>query len=312
MPAGYAAVAAAVIGYAGSQQSAGAAKDAAGMQQAAAQDAIGFQKQQFAQTSGNLSPFLNSGIAANTLRDTLLGISNDSQVSTAQGMGPEYQSVVQPIYKQFGVTGPGQSYAADDAAVKYYMEQRNQKSKSDPQYGSLLKQFDGKDLENTPGYQFQLGQGNQAITNAAAAGRLPGGPQSGAALQEAIKFNQGLAGTRFDTAFAQDQQQKQFTLGSLTGVAGAGQNAAVQQGGFGQNAAAGIAGNTIGAGNAQAAGIVGGANATSQGINNAIGTYQNAQTLRSVFGNNNNGGYSSPDAFTTGQVGGADGMGGLG
>lgn len=47
-----------------------------------------------------------------------------------------------------------------------------------------------KQLENTPGYQFQLGQGNQAVARAGAAGGLLG---SGNTLTAAQTFGQGLA-----------------------------------------------------------------------------------------------------------------------
>lgn len=310
MPAGYAAAIGAVASLAGGAMSADAAKSASQAQVQASQQAQAYMAQQNALTQQKLTPFLASGTAANQELATLLGVGG------TPGGSSDVHDWNNPVWKDYvargGFTGaPGQtdSSADQEARSKIYANASMGVDSSSPQYGSLLKPFTGADLENSPGYQFTLQQGLQGITNKAAAGGLPGGPLSGAAAQEAIKFNQGLAGTTFNTAFNQDMTNKQFTLGSLSGASGAGQNAAVQQGGFGQNAAAGIAGNMVGAGNAQAAGIVGGANATSQGINNAINGYQNAQTLRSVFGG---GGVSSPDAYTTNQMGGMDGLGGLG
>jgi|GEM_PF-5834123 len=86
-------------------------------------------------------------------------------------------------------------------------------------YGSLLAPFTGADLQNTPGYQFQMQQGLQALQNKAAAGETLQSPNTQEAL---INYAEGLAGTRFDTGFAQDQQQKQQEFNQLMGLAGLG------------------------------------------------------------------------------------------
>lgn len=58
--------------------------------------------------------------------------------------------------------------------------------------------FNPSDLENDPGYQFQLQQGMKALNNnAAARGML----QSGANLKAAIGYEQGLAGTAYQNAY---------------------------------------------------------------------------------------------------------------
>jgi len=102
--------------------------------------------------------------------------------------------------------------------------------------GQLLQQFsfDGKDLQNDPGYQFQLQQGQQALERSAAA---RGAISSGGTLKGMAAFGQGLAGTSFGSAF--DRAQKTFTtnregtldtLRTLTGIgerATAGSNAAL-------------------------------------------------------------------------------------
>jgi len=277
----------AVGSYMSSQNAAGAAGDASKAQSEAASGAINAQSQQLQQTAGNLKPYLDAGSAANSQLMTLLGINNDASrfKQELQSEGFNLASNWQPDQADVA------KYAAANPAT------------ANPQFGSLLKQFTGKDLENSPGYQFQLQQGNQALTNKRAA---TGSLLSGAAVKEAERYNQDYASTAFNTAFNQDMSQKQFTLGSLSGVAGAGQNAAVSQGGFGANAANQNSSLMTQQGNANAAGIVGGANATSAGFNNAINAATNANTLRSVFGGGGNTGY------TTNQMGGMDGLGGLG
>src|ERR1035441_1764915 len=58
--------------------------------------------------------------------------------------------------------------------------------------------FNPSDLQNDPGYQFQLQQGNKALA-ASAAGR--GMLQSGRALKAMDQFSQGLAGTSYQNAY---------------------------------------------------------------------------------------------------------------
>jgi len=139
-------------------------------------------------------------------------------------------------------------------------------------------------LQSTPGYQWQFGQGEQAIQNSAAA---KGGLIGGNTLTALQTYGQGMA----------DQTWQQYLgnvggyLGQLSGLAGAGQNAAANLGGFSQNAANGIANAATGAGAASAAGSVGTANAFNQGLGgatNAIGQglsqYQLMQMLSNTPG----------------------------
>src|SRR6266478_2472919 len=102
----------------------------------------------------------------------------------------------------------------------------------------LLKRgFQAPTLEearNTPGYQFQLEQGTNAINeNAAATGNLMSG-NTGVALQ---KYGQGLA----DTSYQQDYQRALDTYTanyqSLLGGTNAGLTSTGQLGTFGQEAA---------------------------------------------------------------------------
>jgi hypothetical protein len=86
-------------------------------------------------------------------------------------------------------------------------------------------------LAATPGYQFQLQQGENAITNAASAQGLG---NSGAALKEAGQYATGLAGTYYQNAFNNAQQQFQTNqnakLANLSTLIGAGLTGTGQQG----------------------------------------------------------------------------------
>ena len=84
-------------------------------------------------------------------------------------------------------------------------------------------------LEKTPGYQFQLAEGQKAIENQAAASGLN---QSGAALKELTQYGQGLAGTYYQNAFNNAQQTFQTnqnaTLANLSTLSNIGQTANAQ------------------------------------------------------------------------------------
>ena len=278
--------------------SAGAAGDAAQAQTNASNNALGLQKQVYGQQQSNLAPYMNSGVAANAQLSKLLGLSDNTAVSTAEGMGPQYQSVVQPIYQQFGVTGPGQSDAADAAALTYYMQQRQATNASDPSYGSLTKPITMQDVQADPvyasGLDFGLNQGTSAINNRALS---QGGYDSGATLKALTRFASDYGTTKAQAGVSDIQSNRNQQYGFLSGAAGMGMNAV-----SGSNAAGTSFGNSAsnlitGAGNAQAAGIVGGANAYSglgSSIGNAYNQYQNGQLLSSLVGNNNGGGVNDP------------------
>lgn len=92
---------------------------------------------------------------------------------------------------------------------------------SNPQFN-----FDPSKYINSPGYNFQLQQGQDAIENTAAAQGLS---QSGKVLTDLTKYGQGLASTYYNDAFNQAQGQFQTnqntTLSNLQALIGSGQAA---------------------------------------------------------------------------------------
>ena len=119
-------------------------------------------------------------------------------------------------------------------------------------------------FQATPGYQFQLDQGNASVNALAGA---KGGLNSGATMQALSQFNQGLANQEYGNY-----------LSRLMSMAGGGQAAAGGQAGAAQSAASGVSNAYSGIGNALSAGSIGVGNAISGGINNQIGmwNYQKA------------------------------------
>jgi hypothetical protein len=123
--------------------------------------------------------------------------------------------------------------------------------------GYLTQQFSPKDLQNYPGYQFQLQQGDQAVENAASVNT---GAVSGPALKSLMDFNQQQASTTYGQAFNQFQTQQNNIFSRLSSIAGLGQNAAGNLGNTGAQLGTGIAGAQAAAGGSLAGGIVGATN----------------------------------------------------
>lgn len=90
-------------------------------------------------------------------------------------------------------------------------------------YGSLSAPFTAADLQNDPGYQFQLQQGNQALDRQQAA---KGNYFSGSALKAAQDYGQGLADNTLNQAYNRYLTGNQQQYSQLAGQAGVGANAA--------------------------------------------------------------------------------------
>jgi hypothetical protein len=190
--------------------------------------------------------------------------------------------------------------------------------------------FDPSNIQNDPGYQFQMDQGMKAVqASAAAHGTL----NSGGTLKDLTNYAQGLAGTEYGNAYNRALQGYQANLQgfqanlggtnsylqALQGLTGVGQNATAQyqnaaqnfgnlsgqntinSGTFGANLinqAAQYSGNT-GIQAAQIAGnaLTGGANAQAAGVvgsanawNSALGNVANTATGLGTLGYLQNGG----------------------
>lgn len=126
-----------------------------------------------------------------------------------------------------------------------------------------FQQFTG-----TPSYQFPLQQGNLALNRQLASSGLIG---SGAALKDAIGYNQGYASQGLGTY-----------LQGLQGLITGGQNTALQAGQIGNQAASIALSGYTGIGGAQGAGTIGANNALNTGIGNALGQFTNPTFLNSL------------------------------
>lgn len=153
--------------------------------------------------------------------------------------------------------------------------------------GSLNAPFTLADYQTSPGYQFQMQQGENAVLNNKSA---LGGVNSGNTLKALTSFGQGVANQDYWNAYNAYVNQQNQKFGQLQTVAGSGQNAAANLGALGTQVGASVGNNIVNAGNASAAGTVGSANAISNGINGISQNYLLASALNS--GSVGNGGFS--------------------
>jgi hypothetical protein len=160
-----------------------------------------------------------------------------------------------------------------------------------------------------PGYQFQLGQGEQALQNSAAAN---GSLESGNTQEALNNYAQNYAQNDYTNVYNQAMQQYQQNYGifennqtneynRLAGISGTGQTAATALGSEGQQAASTV-GNidlTTGAQQgqdlqnaaaAEASGYVGEANAWSGALSNGSNSLSQLALLSQLFGGSNSGG----------------------
>lgn len=186
------------------------------------------------QNGGTVNSALNNGTAAVNQSGANVNAATGQANGTLQSLlNGQNQNLASGI--QSGVQGNTslQQYAA-----------------SNPQFNFQPTQ---QQLENTPGYQFQLQQGENAITNSAAAQGLS---QGGSTLAALTQYGQGLAGTYYQNAFNNAQSQFQTnqnaTLGNLSALIGSGNTANAQSLGAATTLGAPQASNTINAANTNA------------------------------------------------------------
>jgi hypothetical protein len=263
---------------------------AAGAQTAASREAIQSQERMFEQMRKDLGPYRQIGTQATMSLADLLGLNMRAMPTAptqAQFMRQTQAAAPGRFGGQvrFGGQGAGMPIAFDrntaimsipsmggatsrfdkaayDAAMRQYQQDLAGYNAYQPS-GSLLKPFTLADFEESPGYQFNLQQGEQAIRKAAAARGNYYAPQT---LQDISRFSQGLASNEFQQALQNYRAQQGDVYSRLFGVTGLGQSAAAQTGAAGIQTGQGIAEAQLQGGAARAGGIIGGTNALLGGL----------------------------------------------
>jgi hypothetical protein len=148
------------------------------------------------------------------------------------------------------------------------------------QLPSLEAPFTLSDFQESPGYQFQLGQGEQAIQRSAAASGLL---NSVGTEENLNNYAQGAANTDYQQALTNFTNSQQQRYNMLSGLVGVGQNAASMSNAAGTNYANAASNNLTGAANATAAGQVGTANATTGALSSGANTFSQTSLINSLL-----------------------------
>lgn len=183
--------------------------------------------------------------------------------------------------------------------------------------GALTQKFQaptGADMQNQPGYQFRLREGQQALERSAAArGGLLSGGTAKALTQYGQDYASGEYGNVYNRAFNAFQTDQSNQYNRLAGLAGTGQTAATTLGAQGQNSASNVGSLLIGSGNqqadainnsaaARASGYINSANAINSGISSGIGGVTNSYLLSRLFQPQAAAGTFNPYGFGTGRI----------
>lgn len=271
---------------AGSALSALGSMAAGKSQEKAAEQSAAEQRRQYDISRADAAPWRDAGKLSLSRLMELMGLGPQAGANGLQAPTREQYTTNIPGYAGTPTTpnGPGTSVVYQGATPgstsfdqagfdKAQQAYQNQSPSSD--YGMLMKQFTGQDLQNEPGYQFGLSEGEKGINRAASA---RGGYDSGATLKSLLKYNEDYAGTKYDAAFNRDQIVKNQMYNQLAGISGTGQTATAQTAALGANAANQIGQSYQNAGDARAAGIMGVGNAVNQGVGSYI-NYNQSQSL---------------------------------
>lgn len=138
--------------------------------------------------------------------------------TTAEEMGDLAKRYQQAVNRYYGATGKYES-AIPEMTGKFTQAEYE----ATPNYTPMVRNL--AELQATPGYQFELAQGQKALAQSAAA---RGGMLSGAQQQAAQRFGQQQAATGFQNAWQRSQDayktalaQHQAYQGQMSNVLGA-------------------------------------------------------------------------------------------
>ena len=210
---------------------------------------------------GNLLGGLIGSNASNSAANTQANAANQANQTQLQ-MFNTLQQNLNP-YKQAGLPA---------------LQQLSQGTAPGGQFNST---FTPDQYTQSPGYQWQLQQGMNAMNNQANAAGMG---LSSANLQSLGSYVTGAAQQDYHNAYNQWLSNRQSNMGNVMGLAGMGQNAAAGIGSGAMQTGNSIAGNQIGAGNALAAGQIGSSNAWGGAINNIM-NQQSQQNMMSQLNN---------------------------
>lgn len=239
-----------------------AADRAAEAQLQAARESNQLQGQIFDRQAQLQEPFRATGLAAQNRLMTLLGLApitptNQLQMASAAaprrtGGGGLMAGGVAGMVANAVENSPIGSSVPELSPIAQYAVGGDPR---DPAFGSLMRDFSMADFQADPGYQFRQDQGMQAID------RLYGGRQSGRAMKDAMRFNQGLADQSYQDAFNRFQTNRANKLQPLQSLAGLAQSSSNAIGSAADNYGTNVGNTLMGAATRSQEALMGGANA---------------------------------------------------
>jgi hypothetical protein len=140
-------------------------------------------------------------------------------------------------------------------------------------------QFNPSNLAQTPGYQFTLQQGLNAVNNAASA---TGQNASGAQAKGLANYATGLAQSTYNQQYQNALQTYQTNASQLSNLLNLGQNAAAGVGQAGMNTATAMGSNLTSGASATAAGQIAQGNVTSNALSSLLGLGTGAAGIYSL------------------------------
>jgi hypothetical protein len=233
----------------------------------------------------SLSSLLNNPLSTAGLLNaggSLIGaLAANKAANTQAQAGQNALNLQRDIFNtQVGLQAPFRQGGIDSLAKLSYLlgvgQDNSALASSAGGYGSMLKPFGMEDFQLDPGIQFQIQQGNQALTNSQAA---KNGTLTGAAMKALMDFNQQMAGTGYQSAYDRYMQNKQFQLNSLLAPIQVGQAAASGTAANAGSMANAMSDTITGIGNANASGTVGIGNSLANGLGSLGSTYLLSQLL---------------------------------
>jgi hypothetical protein len=143
---------------------------------------------------------------------------------------------------------------------------------TDPEFGSLNRDFTLADFEKDPGYQFRLDEGYKGIERTAAA---RGGLASGATGKALVRFGSDYASNEIGNAFNRFEINRTGRFNRYGALAGIGQQSAAQLATLGTENARNIGDLIVGGATSAAAARAAGGAALAEGLNGASNGFMN-------------------------------------
>ena len=274
----------AVASIGGALLSGRASKKAAKAQAAAAERDLAFQRETRDLARSDLAPWREGGEDAQAALDFELGLRSrptfGGSMPTVEAFMDRSAPGGRPVMNLNSLVGgmaglPQGSVGSNRGVQRFRVNGQTFNTREEAEAFARANATGGLEYggyTKTPGYDFRMQQGMDALESSAAA---RGGLYSGAAMRDALKFGQDYGSNEYSNFLAR-----------LSGRADTGMSAAAGQAGAAQTAASGVSNALAGIGNAKAAGAIGQGNALVGGLQNLATNWNYQKAMGNNFWGN--------------------------